>query len=316
MKKRTLALIGAGVGVGLAGVALHSYLDLMYRQNIPKGPAARLQELLDNGDLDELTDFCAENMKWVDEQPIEIIDMKSDRGENLKGYLLMAENESKTFAVFAHGYRADHRGDPANFYKYYYDKGINFFTCDHTCSGDSEGKWVGFDFYESQDLMKWVNYLISRFGEDIKIILHGVSMGGATVCKMASSVPPQVKLIVADCPYTSARDEFTAVAASAGIKRTAPYLIDMINALNKRLAGYDLDETDVRDSVINSKVPMLFVHGGSDDFVPTRMGKELYDLCENEKDMLIVEPALHAESVVKDTQGYYKKLDEFLAKYL
>ncbi len=316
MKKRTLALLGAAGLAGAAAAAVHSYLDLMYKQTIPKGPAARLQELTDNGDLQALTDLCVENMKWVDEQPIEIIDLKSDRGENLKGYLLMAENVSKTFCLFAHGYRADHRGDPANFYKYYHDKGINFFACDHTASGDSEGDWVGFDYYESQDFMKWVNYIIDRFGEDISIILHGVSMGGATVCKMASSVPEQVKLIVADCPYTSAVDEFTAVANAAGIKYSTPYLLEMINFLNKRLAGYDLKDTDVRDSVKNSKVPMLFVHGGSDDFVPTRMGKELYELCSNEKDMFIVPPALHAESVVKDTEGYYKKLDEFIGKYL
>ena len=315
MKKRTLILLGAA-GVGIGAAAVHSYLDLMYKQTIPKGPAARIQELTDNGDLQDLADMCAENMKWVDEKGLEIIDMKSDRGENLKGYLLLCENESKTFCVFAHGYRADHRGDPANFYKYYYDKGINFFACDHTSAGASEGDWVGFDYYESQDLMKWVNYLIERFGNDIKIILHGVSMGGATVCKMASSVPEQVKVIVADCRYTSAVDEFTAVANSAGIKYTTPYLLSMINFLNKRLAGYDLKDTDVRESVKNSKVPMLFVHGGSDDFVPTRMGKELFELCGNEKELFIVPPALHAESVVKDTEGYYKKLDEFLGKYL
>ena len=316
MKKRTLALLGAAGLVGAGAAAIHSYLDLMYKQTIPKGPAARLQELTDDMDLTELHDMCEENMKWVDAHGVEVIDMKSDRGENLKGYLLMAENESKTFCMFAHGYRADHRGDPANFYKYYYDKGINFFACDHTASGDSEGDWVGFDYYESQDFMKWLNYLVDRFGNDIKIILHGVSMGGATVCKMASSVPEQVKVIVADCPYTSAFDEFTSVANSAGLVRTAPYFLGAINFLNKRLAGYDLKDTDVRDSVINSKAPMLFVHGGVDDFVPTRMGEELYDLCGNEKDMFIVPNATHAESVVKDTEGYYKKLDEFLGKYL
>ena len=102
MKKRTLILLGAA-GVGIGAAAVHSYLDLMYKQTIPKGPAARIQELTDNGDLQDLADMCAENMKWVDEKGLEIIDMKSDRGENLKGYLLMCENESKTFCVFDHG---------------------------------------------------------------------------------------------------------------------------------------------------------------------------------------------------------------------
>ena len=314
MGKKGVALLGLAALGG--AVAVHSYLDLMYKQTIPKGPAMRLQELMDNGDMQELAEKCSENMKWVDEQDIEYIDLKSDRGETLKGYLLMAEGESKTFAVFAHGYRADHRGDPANFYKYYYDKGINFFACDHTSAGESEGDWVGFDYYESQDLLKWLEYIIKRFGEDIKIILHGVSMGGATVCKMADRVPKQVKLIVADCPYTSAVEEFEAVANSVGIKKTAPAIISAINFLNKRLAGYDLKETDVRQSVSDSSVPMLFVHGKDDDFVPTRMGVELYELCKNNKDLLLVDAAKHAESVVKKPEGYYSKLDEFIEEYL
>lgn len=314
MGKKGLALLTLAAAGG--AVAFHSYLDLMYRQNIPKGLASRLQEALDKNDYSALHDKCVENMEWVDKQNIENIDLVNDRGQVLKGYLLMSDKESKTFAVFAHGYRADHRGDPANFYKYYYDKGINFFACDHTCSGDSEGDWVGFDYFESQDMFKWLNYLIDRFGEDIKIILHGVSMGGATVCKMAENVPEQVKFIVADCPYTSAVDEFTSVANGAGIKKTAPLFIGAINVLNKTLAGYDLKETDVRESVKNSKVPMLFVHGKKDDFVPTYMGVELYDLCANKKDLLLVDDAIHAESVVINPDGYYSKLDEYIDKYI
>ena len=317
MGKKLAALAGLGAVAAVAGAAFHSYLDVMYKETIPKGPMKRLQDIMDNGDMVELGNMCARSNEWNDAQEKEIITMENDRGENLKGYLFKAEDEnSKLFAVFAHGYRGSYRGDPANFVKYYHDKGYNFFCCDHTSAGDSEGDFVGFDYFESRDMLKWLDYLTERFGDDIKIILHGVSMGGATVCQMASKVPEQVKLIVADCPYTSAKDEMLSVASGIGIKKLAPYIFEGINALNKKLAGYDLLETDVRDSVKNSKVPMLFVHGGSDDFVPTRMGKELYELCGNEKDMFIVDIAKHADSIVWDTEGYLAKLDEFIGKYM
>lgn len=316
MKKSTaLALAGLGAAA-VGGFAIHSYLDVMYKETIPKGLAKRIMEMTDNGEYEPLHEMCTESMKWVDKQNIETITLNSDRGEELKGYLLMAEKPSDTFCVFAHGYRADHRGDPANFFRYYYEKGYNFLAPDHTSAGESGGDWVGFDYYESQDMLKWLTYLCDRFGNDIKIILHGVSMGGATVCQMADKVPPQVKLIVADCPYTSAIDEFTSVAAGAGIRKTAPYILKGMNALNKRFAGYDLKLTDVRESVKNSKVPMLFVHGDKDTFVPTAMGKELYELCGNEKDILIVEGAVHASSIVADTEGYLAKLTEFIDKYI
>lgn len=317
MKKSTvLALAGLGTAAGISAFAVHSYLDIMHKENIPKGIAKRVMEMTDNGEYEPLHRMCEESMKWVDEQPVETVTITSDRGDLLKGFLLMADEPSKTFCAFAHGYRANHRGDSANFFKYYHDKGINYLAVDHTAAGESGGDWVGFDYYESQDMLKWLDYLIGRFGEDIKIILHGVSMGAATVCQMANKVPPQVKLIVADCPYTSAVDEFTSVAKSAGIDKAAPYILKGMNYLNKALAGYDLGDTDVRESVKNSRVPMLFVHGDKDDFVPTYMGHELYDLCGNEKDILIVEGAIHASSIVVGTEKYLAKLTGFIDKYL
>ena len=86
--------------------------------------------------------------------------------------------------------------------------------------------------------------------------------------------------------------------------------------MNKRLAKFDLKDTDVRTSVSQARVPMLFVHGDTDDFVPTRMVYELYDLCPTEKDLLIVKGAAHAESILIGSEKYKAKLNEFINKYI
>lgn len=313
MNKKLLAL-GAVAGVAV-GAALHGYLDIMYKETIPAGIIKRLANRSNDKEMDAFGKYTEENKKWVSAQNIEVIDMQSDRGYTLKGYLLSAKEKSNVFVLFAHGYRADHNGDPINFEKYYYDKGYNFMSVDHTAAGDSGGSFVGFDYFESLDMLKWIDYLVSRFGKDIKIILHGVSMGGATVCKMADNVPKQVKLIVSDCAYTSALDQFDETARSAGVPRTKE-LLSILNFLNKRLAGYDLEHTNVRPHIISSRVPMLFVHGGADDFVPTKMVYELYGLCQTGKDLLIVEGAAHAQSIMVGYDEYTAKLDEFIEKYL
>lgn len=313
MKKKLLAL-GAAAGITV-GAVLHGYLDIMYKETIPAGLIKRLANRSNNKAMDAFGKYTEENKKWVSAQNIENIDMPSERGYVLKGYLLSAKTESKVFVLFAHGYRADHNGDPINFEKYYYDKGYNFMSVDHTAAGDSEGNYVGFDYFESQDMLRWIDYLVNRFGEDIKIILHGVSMGGATVCKMADRVPKQVKLIVSDCAYTSALDQFDETARSVGVPRTKE-LLAIFNFINKHLAGYDLEHTNVRPHIISSRVPMLFVHGGEDDFVPTKMVYELYDLCQREKDLLIVDGAAHAQSIMAGYAEYTAKLDEFIEKYL
>lgn len=68
-------------------------------------------------------------------------------------------------------------------------------------------------------MLRWIEYLTARFGQDITVILHGVSMGAATVLQLAGSrCPDCVKLIISDCAYTSAKDEFSYVARNAGLR--------------------------------------------------------------------------------------------------
>lgn len=317
MNKKLLAL---GIGLGAAAVvtefAVHGYLDIMYKETISPGLIKRIVNSPDKSGVDVFGEFTAESARWINQQAVEVIDMQSDRGYNLKGYLLMAKQPSNKFVIFAHGYRSDHLGDPANFEKYYHDKGFNFLSIDHVAAGESQGDYVGFGYFESTDMLKWVDYLIQRFSDDIELIFHGVSMGGATVCQTASRVPQQVKLIVSDCAFTSGYDQFTSVANSVGIKKTVPFILKGFNLLNKKLAGFDFKLTDVRESVKNSKVPMLFVHGSEDDYVPTKMVYELYDICENEKDLFVVDGAKHAISIMVDNVGYKAKLDEFIGKYI
>lgn len=313
MNKKLLAL-GLGAGL-LAEVAVHGYFDVMARPYKYNSLIGLVANKLNDDNMSEITEFNRNKQEWISKQNNERITMKSARNQELVAYLTYPEKESDVFVLFAHGYHADHTGDSANFLRYYVEKGYNFLAVDHVASGESEGLFVGFDYFESTDCLKWIDYLIERFGKDIKIIIHGVSMGGATVCKMVENVPSQVKLAISDCPYTSAIDQFDATARGVGVPRTKELLV-IFNAMNKVLAKYDLYDTDVRNSVINARIPMLFVHGEADDFVPTRMGKELYELCGSEKELFLVPNAKHAESIRVDEAGYHAKLDEFISKHM
>ena len=314
--KKIVALGAVALGAFIAEEIIQGYRDVMGRNRGYNSVLGRIGFSKGADDMNDFEEFLQTKRVWIREQNTEYVSIKSDRGELLQGYLTYPEKESKVFVLGLHGYHANHDGDPATFLRHYVERGYNFLNVDHVASGDSEGKYVGFGLFESQDSLKWIDYLIERFGEDIKIILHGVSMGGATVCKMVDSVPPQVVLAVADCPFTNALEEFdSAVRTFGGIKNPEP-IIKAFNMLNKVFAGYDLADTDNRDSVKNSKVPMLFIHGSADDFVPVSMGEELYNLCGNEKELLIVDGAKHAQSLMTDEQLYYETLDRFIDKYI
>lgn len=93
-------------------------------------------------------------------------------------------------------------------------------------------------------------------------------------------------------------------------------VIPIVNAANKAVSGYSFKSADPLSAVKNARVPMLFIHGGADDFVPTEMVYKLYDACPTQKDLLIVPDAVHAQSYFEGTSEYREKVKEFVGKYL
>ena len=81
--------------------------------------------------------------------------------------------------------------------------------------------------------------------------------------------------------------------------------------VNKKLAGYGMDECNAKREVAKAKVPILFIHGSKDTFVPVTMCQEIYECCASPKKKLIVEGAAHGESYYKDMKTYENAIDEF-----
>ena len=61
-------------------------------------------------------------------------------------------------------------------------------------------------------------------------------------------------------------------------------------------------------------MPILFIHGEADTFVPCSMCEEIYEHCASPKSKLIVSGAAHAESYYKDMESYEAALTEFIGK--
>lgn len=116
--------------------------------------------------------------------------ISSDRGETLQGFYYPAgKKPGKKLVFIVHGYHSEHAETAGMFYDLYHSRGFDIFTCDNTASGESGGKLFGYNVFESADCLKWLNFLRSQFGEDIKVVLHGFSLGGATVLKMSDRCP-------------------------------------------------------------------------------------------------------------------------------
>ncbi len=83
-------------------------------------------------------------------------------------------------------------------------------------TGNSEGKLIGYGWLDRRDYIKWMNKLLREKGEHQKLVMYGVSMGGATTMMISGEpdVPHQVKAYIEDCGYTSVEDEITYQAKS------------------------------------------------------------------------------------------------------
>lgn len=321
--KKIGAILGLG-SVAAVGYGFYKFNDWVYNAllhrdfTVPKA-LGRFLTQVEEREPSEEEKIYRNDMNWLTEYGYEKHSIVNVDGNKLVGYLMKPEKESDVYVFGSHGYRSDGKGEWCHYAKYYVeDLGFNMFFVDHQAAGESEGEYIGFSYFESRDCMKWLEYMTDTFGKNIKIILHGISMGSTTVMLMTGkeNLPENVKFTVADCGFTSAMDEFTYKLDALGIPKFP--LIPVVKYMQSKRVGYDFhNDTNALEAVKNAKVPMLFVHGDKDDFVPTFMAPLLHSACEAEyKDILIVPGADHAMSYRMGRKEYEGKVKEFVDKFV
>ena len=83
----------------------------------------------------------------------------------------------------------------------------------------------------------------------------------------------------------------------------------------KRKAGFDYKAVSTLDVLKTCKIPVLFIHGGKDDFVPTQMTLDNYSACASPKELLIVPEAGHGTSNMAEPERYRETALAFMKKY-
>ncbi len=209
-----------------------------------------------------------------------------------------------------HGYRGSVRRDLSGGIHRCFALGRNVLAVHQRSSAESEGNVITFGINEHKDCLAWIDFLIGLQGEDVKIMLTGVSMGAATVLMVADKdLPKNVVGILADCGYSTPKAIIKKVIK--GMK-LPPNLLYPFVRLGARIYGkVDLESHSPLQAVTNPKVPILLVHGDTDAFVPYYMSQQLYDACGGEKRFLTVPNAGHGLSFAVDSKGYYDALLEF-----
>lgn len=288
-----------------------------YNLAIKRGPKDFLQG---NSDLEvsaETLDVFLEGdwIDWTGQQEFETMEMTSFDGLKLQGYYLQAKEPSNKTVIFAHGYLG-HAFDMGLFGEYYYETlGYNIFMPDLRGHGNSEGDYIGFGWHDRLDLIGWMNLLIEK-NPDTEIVMHGLSMGAATVV-MASGeeLPANVKAIIADSPYTSVYDLFAYQMERMFHLPDKP-ILPSTSLVTDLKAGYSLTEASALDQVKKASVPILYISGEEDTFVPTDMAKRLYENTKSASEIITFPSANHGESIVLHRDEYLQTITRFIEKYV
>jgi fermentation-respiration switch protein FrsA (DUF1100 family) len=214
-----------------------------------------------------------------------------------------------------HGYRGSAMRDFCGGTAFAKKLGHNALVVDQRSHGYSEGNIITFGIMERYDCQCWANYAYQRFGKNTPLILSGVSMGATTVL-MASDLelPETVCGIVADCPYSSPRDIITKVAGEFGLPRKPAAALCSLGAW---LYGhFRVTGGSALESVRNTKLPVLLLHGEADQLVPCRMSREIYDACGSTKELHTFPEASHGMCYLEDPQRYETVVGGFLQRCL
>lgn len=256
--------------------------------------------------------FWAEMRNWVIEcrnTPHEAFSITSFDGLKLYGNYYEYAPGAPIELMF-HGYRGSAERDLSGGMHRCFQLGHSAFIVDQRCSGRSDGNVITFGINEHRDCLSWIDFLLSHFGPDVRIILTGISMGASTVL-MASDkhLPSNVIGILADCGFNSAKDVIRSVADSMHLPSGILYPFVKFGA---RIFGhFDLEAFSAEESVKNCKAPVLFFHGDSDNYVPSYMSTINYDSCTARKKLVFIPGAGHGLSYPMAPDLYINEMNEF-----
>lgn len=253
-----------------------------------------------------------ESNRWLNHRGSEKVFIRSFDGLQLAGEFFKGDGDCESTVLLVHGYRSNRRREYAVIAKFYLEAGFHVLMVDDRAHGESEGRYIGFGCLDREDCYRWVHYLEDRFGGRQNLFLHGISMGAATVLMTSSlNLPSSVRGIVADCGYTSPKEQFSHVLRTRGKSWASGFLLWATGLICRVAAGYGFSDCSSKECVRNTRIPVFVIHGTEDDFVPTYMGKEIYEACAAPKRLYLAAGAGHAESYYLHKEEYEQKVLEF-----
>lgn len=307
------------VGLCLLGLAVLifviSYICMRLACRCYHSVTADLDKTLDRPDYREFKEQILKGRDWIEAQQPETVEITSFDGLRLRAELIVHPHARGTLMLF-HGWYGSTVTDFGYAIQEYYDRNLNLLLVHQRAQGKSEGHYMTFGIRERHDVHAWTKWHAARFGQELPIVLAGLSMGATTVL-MSCGEPfaENVRGVIADCGFTTPQDIITSVVRSMHLP--AKLIVPLIGMQTKLFAGFGLREYSTVEAMRRMTLPIFFAHGEADTFVPCSMSVEAYEACKSKDKLLLLVPnATHGKSFPRAPEKYRACLNDLFDRAL
>ena len=257
-----------------------------------------------------------QGIEWYNTIQKKEIYIINNRNIKLFGKLTKQNTKEKPNGIiFFHGWNDSGENEISCFgIPLLYKEGYDILIVDEEAHGKSEGDKSTIGLLEHKDVLLWVDKVNEIYNNNCNIILSGLSMGANMVMLSADKPMKNVKAIIENCGFTNLYEELKFLFISK--TKISILIIGFVNFFIKLKYKVSLKHFDARKTLENSLYPVLFIHGKKDQIVPYKMVYELYNKCKTEKEILVVDEAVHLVSSIVNEKEFNKLMLNFLNKHL
>ena len=237
-------------------------------------------------------------------------DVWTESYDKLKLHARVFTNKNpKKIAILFHGYRGTGNRDFCGGAKEALALGYTVVLIDQRAHGLSEGHSITFGVRESKDALTWINFVYEKYGQDIELVLIGISMGGAIVLNVADKVAKNVK-IIADCPFSSPKSILS--NSIKAMKLSVKIFYPLVNLASILFGHTNMNKMSNYDTVKNAQGKILIIHGDADTVVPYTNSQDLANTYPDKIQYELFHGADHGISYMVDEDRYRAIITKFL----
>ena len=321
MKKSTKKwLIGAGI-TALAAASAAAYVisakklvEIALDREIPTATERGKKLISVSDNLSQLAEMLNDSAAELEKISMERVTIEARDGTELVAHWYCPKNPERVI-VAMHGWRSGWSQDFGGISPFWMENNCAILYAEQRAQGLSGGEYIGFGLLERYDCAEWANRANEKVQGKLPIYLCGISMGATTVLMASgSNLPETVRGIIADCGFTSPHAIWKHVAES-NLKIPFGLYSAAANDLCVRKIHLEADSYSTTEALAENKIPVLFIHGTDDRFVPIEMTYENYKATSAAKRLFIVPGAEHGTSYLEDKEGYENATKKFWREF-